>query len=575
MSSTTTNAIKKILVVGGVAGGATAAARLRRLSETCAITVFEKGPYVSFANCGLPYYIGNVIQSQSSLLLANPTLFRERFNIDVKVLHQVLGIDRKQKTISVLDLQTKQQFNESYDYLILSPGAIPFLPPQIKNAANDPPLPGVFTVRTVPDSQAIKDYITSANVKKAAIVGGGFIGVEMAENFAHLGLETYIIERSNYLLPPFDSEMVSELPPYLAEKGNIQFLSGLTTTGVEKATPTSNEESSSPLSLTFANRDPLHVDLVILAVGVRPDTTLAVAAGLEIGSTGGIKTDNTMRTSDPSIYAVGDAVETTHIPTNTPTLIPLAGPANRQGRVAADAILSRPTTYRGIQGTAVCKAFDMVLACTGASEKLLQRLSLPYEKVHLYPKSHVPYYPNSQPMHLKILFHPQTGKIWGAQCVGFEGVDKRIDVLSMAIQSGLTVEDLEEAELCYAPQVGAAKDVVNLGGMVGSNVVRGDAPVVHWTDVKKAIEAKDEKVAVLDVRNKGEWEAKHVNGALHIPLHELRVRMNEVPKDKTLYVHCAVGQRGYYATRMLRLNGYDARNVSGGMSSLGDYGFTL
>jgi len=533
----------------GVAGGATAAARIRRMDENCDITIFERGTYVSFANCGLPYFIGDVIKTREDLLLADPALFKARFNVDVKTEAEVIAIDRKAKSVEVKDLKNGIVVKQGYDYLILCPGAVPFRPswPGVD-------LEGVFTLRSIPDSERIKAYARAHRLTgNAVVIGGGFIGLEMAENLSLLGFKVSILERSNQLMPPFDPEMAVSLEEYLSEKG-LQVCLNRNVSGIIKC------DNNLQIQTEQGHFD---ADIVILGIGVRPDTYLAKQCGLNLGETGGVKVDEQMRTSDPSIFAVGDCVESMNFVTGRPVIIPLAGPANRQARVAADVICGRAARFRGIQGTAVCKVFDMVIACTGANEKTLQRSEIEYQKIYTHPNNHVGYYPGAKKITMKILFDPTNGKVMGAQAIGKEGVDKRIDVLATAIQAKMSVFDLEEVELCYAPQVGSAKDPVNLLGMVASNILRHDHPVVHWN----MVHSKLPDVFLLDVRNKSEYDTYHIEESKLIPLPEIRKRLDELPRNKPIYVFCAVGQRGYYATRILRNHGFDAYNISGGIAT--------
>ncbi|KAJ3018592.1 UNVERIFIED_CONTAM: hypothetical protein HDU68_011079 [Siphonaria sp. JEL0065] len=551
----------RVVIVGGVAGGATAATRLRRLNEAASIVVFERGPHVSFANCGLPYYIGGVIASQKSLLLATPQTFDARFNVKVKNLHEVVAIKRDPKVVVVRNLATAENSEEPYDRLILATGSVPIRPPAIKGI-ND--VEGIFTVRSVVDSDIIRDYITSKNVKSAVIVGCGFIGLEMAENLVHRGIQVEMIEMGPHIMPVFDSEIVTDAEANLSQKGvKVHFkhsVSGFSRDSATRKIYVEIDNGSSPAVPT---------EMVILAIGVRPDAGLAKEAGLAIGKLGGVTTNEFMQTSDPSIYAVGDSVETKDFVTGQATIVALANPANRQARVAADNIANPGSSkYRGVQGTSVCKVFDVVLASTGASERTLNRWNMPYEKVHLYPFNHVSYYPGASKIALKVLFDPTTRKVLGAQASGTEGVDKRIDVISMAIQGGMTVDDLAETELCYAPQFGAAKDPVNLAGMIATNSLNGHAPIVRWSDVEQK-QASPQKTQVLDVRDHGELEdSGSLPGAINIPLNQLRARLGEIDRARPVEVYCAVGQRGYYATRILRENGFDAKNLTGGYTLL-------
>jgi NADPH-dependent 2,4-dienoyl-CoA reductase/sulfur reductase-like enzyme/rhodanese-related sulfurtransferase len=540
---------KRVVVVGGVAGGATCAARLRRLDENAEIVVLERGPYVSFANCGLPYYVGNVIQDESKLLLASPTLFSERFNIEVRTRNEVLAINREASTVSVRDLETGREYSEPYDALVLSPGASPIRPswPGID-------LPGIFTLRSVPDSRDIRHWIDEKKPRRAVVVGGGFIGLEMAENLAHRGIAVTIVELASQVMPPLDPEMAEYAKQRLESRG--------VTLALADAVAEFGKDSNGCLMVHTKSRKAYEADLVVLAIGVRPETMLARDAGLEIGERGGIRVDSKMRTADPRIWAVGDAVEVMNRVTGQWELIPLAGPANRQGRVAADAICGRDAHFDGVQATAVCGFFDLTVALTGATEKALRRAGVDdYRTVYLHPGHHVGYYPGAQTIHLKLLFRKSDGLVLGAQAVGEEGVARRIDVISTAIQMKATVFDLEEAELCYAPQYGAAKDPVNMAGMIAANVVRGDAQIAPWDELDST------KAFLLDVRQPHEFDSGSIPGSINIPLGQLRSRLVELPRDREIWINCGVGQRAYYACRILTQHGFEARNLSGGYST--------
>lgn len=538
----------RTIIVGGVAGGASCAARLRRLDEQAEITVYERGPYVSFANCGLPYHVGGVIAEEAKLLVATPQLLHDRFRITVKVRHEVVAIDRAAQTVTVRDLETGGEATDRYDHLVLSPGANAIIP-----AIPGVDLPGVFTVRTVPDARTVRAWIDSRQATRALVVGGGFIGLEMAENLRHRGLAVTLVEKADQVMPPLDAEMAAPVRARLEERGVVVMLG-------EAAAAIRSEAGA--LHVTTERGAAVVADLVILAIGVRPETTLARQAGLALGPRGGFRVDAQMRTSDPRILAVGDAVEVVDLATGAPALIPLAGPANRQGRLAADIIAGRSGSFRGVQGTAVCGVFGLTVAMTGASEKSLARAGAPAAGVvRLHPGQHVGYYPGATPIHLKLLYRLDDGRVLGAQAVGEDGVERRIDVIATAMRLGATVEDLADLELCYAPQYGAAKDAVNLAGMVASNDRNGDAPALAWSA------ADDQAFAVLDVREPGEWAAGHHGRAVHIPLHQLRDRLAELPRDRPLAVYCAGGQRSYYAVRLLRQSGFDARNLSGGWLS--------
>jgi NADPH-dependent 2,4-dienoyl-CoA reductase/sulfur reductase-like enzyme/rhodanese-related sulfurtransferase len=546
----------RILVVGGVAGGASCAARARRLSEDAEIIVFERSQYVSFANCGLPYFVGDVISDERNLLIATPELFRKRFNIEVRVRSEVRAIDRAKREIEVKNALTGEVYRERYDALVLAPGSAPVRPP-----LPGIDLPGIFTLRTIPDSRQIKQWITERKAERAIVIGGGFIGLETTENLVRRGISVTIVEMLSQVMPPIDPEMAVPVHDHLAANGVTLRLGD----GVARFEQASDGHT---IIVTTGSGASYSGDMVLLAIGIRPETSLAQNAGLEIGRLGGIRVNDRMRTGDEHIWAVGDAVEVRDFVTGDWALIPLAGPANRQGRIAADVILGRDARFRGVQGTVVCKVFDITVAATGASEKTLQRRAIAgqtadYEKIYLHPGHHADYYPGAKPITMKLIFSKRDGRILGAQAVGQEGVEKRIDVIAVAIQRGSTVFDLEEAELCYAPQYGSAKDPVNVAGMIAANVMRGDAPVAHWKDAAGSLPF------LLDVREPLEFNADHPEGAINIPLHSLRGRMDELPRDGDILVYCAVGHRAYYATRALRLNGFRARNISGGMKNYG------
>lgn len=536
---------KKIVIVGGVAGGASCAARCRRMDETAEILMLDRGPYVSFANCGLPYYVGDVIKDEAKLLVANPALFRERFAIEVRTENEVVEIDRKAREIEVKDHASGCTYRESYDALVLSPGAAAVRPPL--PGIN---LPGIFVVRTIPDSRQIRAWIDEKSAKSAVIVGGGFIGLEMAENLVHRGLSVTVVEMLDQVMPPLDPEMARPVQEHL-EKHGVKVALGDGVAGFEA--------HGGRISVKTKSGAEHAGDIVILAIGVRPETALAKAAGLELGTRGGIRVDERMRTSDPNIWAVGDAVEVRDVVTGEWTLIPLAGPANRQGRIAADVICGRDARFRGVQGTAICGVFDLAVASTGASEKGLQRAGITdYDKAYLHPANHVGYYPGAKPINLKLLFRKSDGRVLGAQAVGEAGVDRRIDVIATAIQLGGTVFDLEESELCYAPQFGGAKDPVNFAGMIAANSQRGDVSLADWKQLLP------ESAILVDVRDPDEFEEGHIAGAINLPLNELRERLGELPRDRELWLYCRVGQRGYYAARLLMQHGFQVKNLPGG-----------
>jgi NADPH-dependent 2,4-dienoyl-CoA reductase/sulfur reductase-like enzyme/rhodanese-related sulfurtransferase len=546
----------RILIVGGVAGGASCAARARRLCELCEIVVFDRGPFVSFANCGLPYHVGDVIEEEEKLLVATPKLFRDRFDIDVHTETEVVSVDPERREIEVRELASGELRRERYDALVLSPGA----------RAIRPPLPGIdlpeiHVVRTIPDTRRIRDAL--ACTSHAVIVGGGFIGLEMAENLVRRGLEVTVVELAPQVMPPLDPEMAARVADRLVANG-VRLRLGAGVDGFESV-------ASGGVGVRVG-AETLHADLVILAIGVRPETLLAEQAGLELGEAGGIRVDDRMRTSDPRIWAVGDAIEVRDVVTDTLRPLALAGPANRQGRVAAASILhaldAEPATakrgdirFRGVQGTAVCGVFDLTVAMTGANERSLDRAGIPYERVYLHPGNHVGYYPGAKPIHMKLLFDPEEGRILGMQAVGEADVARRVDVVATALQMGGTVFDLEECELCYAPQYGAAKDPVNLAGMIAANRVRGDVALAEWAELG------DADVQLIDVRTPAEFGREHIPGATNIPLEELRGRLDELEQERPVWLLCAVGQRAYYANRALLQRGYDVRILSGGMQT--------
>jgi NADPH-dependent 2,4-dienoyl-CoA reductase/sulfur reductase-like enzyme/peroxiredoxin family protein/rhodanese-related sulfurtransferase/TusA-related sulfurtransferase len=536
--------MKKILIIGGVAGGASAAARARRLDENAEIILFERGPDISFANCGLPYHIGGTIAEREKLLVTTPAAMVSKFNIDVRTLNEVASIDREKKEITVKNLKTGEDYTEAYDNLILSPGAAPIRPP-IPGIDNS----NVLTLRNLEDMDRIIQNLEGKQT--AAVIGGGYIGLEMAEALREINLDTTLIELAPQVMGPADPEMATVLHQELRLFGvNLKL----------ETSVTAFEETTTGVDLILSDGDRLHVDLAILAIGVKPEATLAVDAGLEMGVTGGIKVDDHMATSDPAIYAVGDAIEVTDFATNQPALIPLAGPANRQGRIAADNICGRDSTYKNTQGTAICKVFNMAIGMTGLSEKMAKRQGISYEKVYVHPASHASYYPGAHPISLKLLFDPETGKVLGAQAVGADGIDKRIDVVAVAIRAGLTVFDLEEMELSYAPPYGSAKDPINYAGFVAANVLRGDAALFH---VEEALKPSENQM-LIDVRNPEEVEAGTIPGAKNIPLGQLRDRLSELPKEMELLVFCQAGLRGYLACRILAQNGFNCRNLTGG-----------
>jgi NADPH-dependent 2,4-dienoyl-CoA reductase/sulfur reductase-like enzyme/rhodanese-related sulfurtransferase len=560
----------KVIIIGGVAGGASCAARLRRLDEQAEILMVERGPYVSFANCGLPYHVGGVIEHESDLLVANERVFREQFAVDCRTGCEAVGISPEDKTVQLRDVASGELTTESYDKLVLSPGA-----PSIRPPLPGIDLPGIFPVRTVPDAREIREWIERGTSflagmgkysgfqvarppMRAVVVGGGFIGLEMAENLSQRGFEVTVVELADQVLAPLDREYGRIVEDFLERHGvHVALDDGVA--GFEQS-----DDGSLEVSTQSGKSYP--ADIVILALGVRPDTELAEMAGIEMGELGGIRVDEQMRTSNPDIFAVGDAVEVRDFVTGEWSLIALAGPANRQARIAADVIAGRDSRFRGTQGTSVVELFGAAVAWTGANEKTLERLGdSDFEKIYLYPNSHAGYYPGAKPIAMKVLFRKSDGRVLGAQAVGEDGVDKRISELALAIQLGATVYDLEQVELCYSPPFGSAKDPINFAGMVASGVLRGDMPLSHWDSVDGGF--------LLDVREQFELAVEHVPEAVNIPLGELRSRLDELPRDREISVICRSGQRAYYATRMLSQNGFDASVVSGGMLShalLGD-----
>lgn len=545
---------KKLLIIGGVAGGASCAARARRLDEDAEIIVFERGPFISFANCGLPYHIGKVIPRERSLIVASPEMFKRQLNIEVRTNNNVKYIDRKNKQIEVENIETGEVYKENYDTLVLSPGAAP-LKPGIEGID----LPGIFPLRTIPDMRKIIDWIETRKVKKAAVVGGGFIGLEMTENLKILGIDVTIIEMLPHVMPFLDPEITAFIHDHLKAEG-ISLLLGSPVIGFK-------QEDNGMIAVMMKSGRTVEADLIILAIGVRPETELAKTAGLTLGKLGGILVDDQMRTSDEHIYAVGDAVEIKNFVTDAQSLIPLAGPANRQGRIAADVIMGnngvKPSRFRGSQATMVCGVLGLTIAATGITEKTLNQLDKhdqcpPYEKIYLNPSHYAGYYPGAKPIAMKLIFSTENGRILGVQAVGKEGVEKRVDVIATAIQHNGTVFDLEEAELSYAPQYGSAKDPVNLAGMIASNVLRGHTSVVHWGDLSES------DAFILDVRDPFEFRKGHVKDAVHIPLAALRSRIQDLPTDREIWTYCYEGKRSYFALRILKQYGLKVRNISGG-----------
>ena len=536
----------RIAIVGGVAGGMSAAARARRLSETAEITVFERGEHVSFANCGLPYHVAGVIPDRRRLLVQTPQSLRARFALDVRVNSEVVRIDRAAKELVVRE-RSGREYRHGYHALVLSPGAEPLRPP-IPGSDH----PRVRTLRSLEDMDAIVDLLGRAPSRTVLVAGAGYIGLEMAEALRQRGAAVVLVERLAQVMAVADADMVAPLHDELRRHGVDLRLS----TSVQAFEPAAGDG----LVALLSDGTRVECGFALLAVGVRPETRLAREAGLSLGPSGGIRVDAQMRTSDPAIWAVGDAVEVTDLVRDQPALIPLAGPANRQGRIAADTILGRPSRYSATQGTAVCKVFDLAFAMTGASERSLQRAGIAYRRVYVHPADHATYYPGAQPISLKLLFAPEDGRILGAQAVGRAGVDKRIDVLATALRAEMTVYDLEELELCYAPPFGSARDAVNMAGFVAANVLRGD--VALWEPEELA--GVGSQPLLVDVRTPAEFRAGTIPGAVCLPVDELRQRAGELPKDRELLLFCRVGQRGYVAARLLSQLGFRVRNLSGG-----------
>lgn len=538
----------KVVIVGGVAGGASAAARLRRLDEQAEIVIFERSGYISYANCGLPYYIGGIISDADDLTLQSPKSFNSRFNVSVNVLHEVIGIDAANKCVSVRNLSTGEEFTESYDKLILSPGAKPTMP-QLPGLDNE----RIFTLRTVEDTMAIHAFIDKSKPKSAVIAGGGYIGIEMAENLRHLGLDVTIVQRPKQLLNTLDQDMASFVHAKMRAEG-ITLKLGSSVTGFES--------NGSGLNVLLKDEAPISTDMVLMAVGVSPDTSLAKLAGLELGIKGSIVVNEHMETSLKDIYAVGDAVEVKHYITGDKALISLAGPANKQGRIAADNICGIQSVYRGTQGSSVIKLFDLTVATTGINEVAAQKAGLSYEKLVLSPASHAGYYPGGKIMTIKLLYEKESLRILGAQIVGGDGADKRIDVIATAIRAGLKVTELQELELAYAPPYSSAKDPVNLAGFMADNIVNGRVKQFHWDEIPAL--RQDENAFLLDSRTPGEYARGYAEGFVNIPLDKIRQRIGEIPAGKRVYVMCQSGLRSYIACRMIEQLGFECYNFSGG-----------
>ncbi|MHC4533461.1 MAG: FAD-dependent oxidoreductase [Planctomycetota bacterium] len=541
---------KKILIVGGVAGGASAAVRLRRLDEKAEIVMFERGPFVSFANCGLPYYIGGSIKKRENLLLMTPEQFNKRFNVDIRINNEVVKIDRSKKQVEVKDLNSGNSYFENYDKLILSPGAEPARP-AIEGIDSE----SIFTLRNVPDMDRIDEFIKREKPKRAVVVGAGYIGLEMAENLRDRGMLVAIVEMTDQVMPVLDREMANLLHQNLQEHSIALWLSDAVS---------NFRQTDSQLFVGLKSGMELSCDFAVLAIGVKPEAKLAKEAGLEIGSRLGIKVNEYLQTNDPDIFAIGDAIEVKDLVLGNSTLIPLAGPANKQGRMAADNICGKNRRYNGTLSTSILKLFDYTVAMTGAGEKALKKNNIDYEKLYIHPANHVGYYPGTKQMHIKMLFSKPKGKILGVQIVGTDGVDRRIDIFAVAIRAGMTVFDLQELDLAYAPPYGSGKDAVNMAGFAASNILDGTVQVVHWDKL-------NDDDFILDVRTKKEFNGNNVPGAINIPLNELRNKLELLPKDKIINAYCEVGIRSYIAVRILMQNGFKAKNISGGFITYRSY----
>ncbi|MGG3505020.1 CoA-disulfide reductase [Paenibacillus lautus] len=537
---------KKIVIVGGVAGGASAAARLRRLDESSTIILVERGEYISFANCGLPYYIGETIQDRNKLMVQTVPGLSSRYQLDIRNLSEVTSIQRDEKMVTIKNLKTGETYTESYDYLILSPGAKPIVPdiPGLSESRN------VFTLRNIPDTDRIKQFVDNDNPKEAVVVGGGFIGLEMAENLADRGIQVTVIEMANQVMAPLDYEMAAIVHSHLKEKGVRLILED----GVRAF-----HDGGQRIELSSGKQ--ITTDMILLSIGVRPENSLAIDADLPVNDRGGIQVNEYLQTADPNIYAIGDAIEVRDFILQSPTIIPLAGPANRQGRLVADHIYGKNNRYKGTLGSSIAKIFDLTVAATGANEKRLKQMNAPYQAIHIHPSSHAGYYPGAYSISLKLLFHPETGQIYGAQAVGADGVDKRIDVIATAIKGNLSVLDLTELELSYAPPYSSAKDPVNYAGYVASNMLDGLVEAVQWDEIDDLVR---KGATLIDVREPKERDAGYIEGSINIPLNDLRNRLKELPEKETLYVTCQVGLRGYLAARILTEHGFSVKNLDGG-----------
>lgn len=537
---------KKVLIVGGVAGGASAAARLRRLNEDFEIIMFEKGEYISFANCGLPYYIGDSIKNRGFLLVQTVEGMKERFNLDVRNLSEVIEIDKNNKKVKVKNHKTGEVYEETYDKLILSPGAMPKIPDieGIKSCEN------IFTLRNIADTDKIKSYVDIKKPQKAIVIGGGFIGLEMVENLHERGVEVTLVHSREQVMKPVDYEMASMLHSHLIEKGVKLIL---------KDKPAKFKNNGKKVTLRSGKE--IETDMIILSIGVTPESSIAKDAGLEVNERGAIVVNSKMRTSDEDIYAVGDAVQVIDFVNKKPTMIPLAWPANRQGRLVADILSGKDVEYKGTLGSLVAKVFDLTVAATGNNEKTLKEHGIPYEAIHIHPASHAGYYPGATQVSFKMLFNPETGKILGAQGVGEVGIDKRIDLIANSIKAGFTVYDLQDTEVCYAPPYNSAKDPVNMMGYCGANIMENIVENTQWYEIEDLVKNNE---YILDVREEYEVANGSIPNVINIPLGQLRDRLNEIPKNRKIYVCCQVGLRGYIACTILNQNGYNTSNIDGG-----------
>jgi NADPH-dependent 2,4-dienoyl-CoA reductase/sulfur reductase-like enzyme/peroxiredoxin family protein/rhodanese-related sulfurtransferase/TusA-related sulfurtransferase len=537
----------KVIIVGGVAGGASTAARLRRMDENSEILLIERGEHISFANCGLPYHVGEVIQEREKLFVVTPEDLKNKFNIDTRVKNEVIKINRQEKTVEIKNLETQETYKESYDKLVLSPGAAPIIPP-----VPGTELPNVYTLRNVPDMDRIKSFVDEKRPARAVVVGGGFIGIELAENLHHRGVEVTLIEMMNQVMAPLDYEMAAMVHQHLQFK-HVRLALGDGLKAIENG-------QNGWMEVVLQSDRRVDTQMVILAIGVKPENILAKDAGLELGVRGTITTNEYMQTNDPDIYAIGDAAQVRNIIDNQVTALPLAGPASRQGRIVADHITGRDMTFKGVQGTSIVKVFDLTVATTGMNSRQLNAANIDHKTAIIHVSNHAGYYPGAAPMAFKLLFNEQ-GKILGAQVVGTEGADKRIDVIATAIRGGMSVYDLEELELAYAPPFGSSRDPVNIIGFVAANILRGDLQTIEWDQVKSLDATND---FILDVRAQEELLVGMIDGAVNIPLDDLRKRINEIPKNKRIVVYCQAGQRAYFATRILKQLGFDVVNLNGG-----------